>query len=103
MKLFGLLIASAFGGMIGGRGGMPPRYLFVEDYDKVCQIFWQYLSSEWAVYIDVICCLYSESNQVVYGTPLEYSEFSMCRSQQLDTIELCKFWIEGFYDAASIS
>ena len=37
MKLFGLLIASALGGMIGGRGGMPPRYLFVEDYDKVCQ------------------------------------------------------------------
>ena len=39
MKLFGLLIASAFGGMIGGRGGMPPRYLFVEDYDKVGRKF----------------------------------------------------------------
>ena len=35
MKLFGVLIAGAFGGMIGGRGGMPPRYLFVDDYDKV--------------------------------------------------------------------
>ena len=35
MKLFGVLIVGAFGGMIGGRGGMPPRYLFVDDYDKV--------------------------------------------------------------------
>ena len=37
MKLLGLIVASvsAFGGMVGGRGGMPPAYLFVEDYDKV--------------------------------------------------------------------
>ena len=36
MKLLGLLIASAaaFGGMVGGKSGLPPQHLFVEDYDK---------------------------------------------------------------------
>ena len=36
MKLLGILIASAaaFGGMVGGKSGLPPPYLFVEDYDK---------------------------------------------------------------------